>query len=58
MSGNNIGMKISRFEEIEAWQLARELAQKVAEVYAIGNCNEPLLIADAIGTGLRTAREI
>jgi four helix bundle protein len=32
MSGNNMGMKISRFEEIEAWQLARELAQKVYEI--------------------------
>jgi hypothetical protein len=32
MSGNNTGMKISRFEEIEAWQLARELAQKVYEI--------------------------
>ena len=34
------------------------LKAKVREVYAIGDCNEPLLIADAIGTGLRTAREV
>jgi hypothetical protein len=31
---------------------------KVAEVYPIGDCRDPLLIADAIGTGLRTAREV
>jgi 2,4-dienoyl-CoA reductase (NADPH2) len=34
------------------------LKAKVPEVYPIGDCREPLLIADAIGTGLRTAREI
>jgi 2,4-dienoyl-CoA reductase (NADPH2) len=32
--------------------------KKVPEVYAIGDCRDPLLIADAIGTGLRTAREV
>jgi 2,4-dienoyl-CoA reductase (NADPH2) len=39
-------------------ELLDGLKAKVPEVYAIGDCNEPLLIADAIGTGLRTAREI
>ena len=34
------------------------LKEKVAEVYAIGDCKQPGLIADAIGTGLRTAREV
>ena len=38
--------------------LLEELKEKVPEVYPIGDCKEPLLIADAIGTGLRTAREI
>jgi 2,4-dienoyl-CoA reductase (NADPH2) len=39
-------------------ELLDGLKKKVAEVYVIGDCREPLLIADAIGTGLRTAREI
>ena len=39
-------------------ELLEKLRAKVPEVYAIGDCNEPLLIVDAIGTGLRTAREI
>ena len=39
-------------------ELLEGLKKKVAEVYPIGDCREPLLIADAIGTGLRTAREI
>jgi 2,4-dienoyl-CoA reductase (NADPH2) len=39
-------------------ELLEALKKKVPEVYAIGDCNEPLLIVDAIGTGLRTAREI
>jgi NADPH-dependent 2,4-dienoyl-CoA reductase/sulfur reductase-like enzyme len=34
------------------------LEQKVAEVYPIGDCKQPGLIADAIGTALRTAREV
>ena len=34
------------------------LKEKVAEVYPIGDGNQPGLIADAIGTGLRTAREV
>jgi len=38
--------------------LASELAGKVPEIYTVGDCKEPLLIADAIGTGLRTIREI
>jgi 2,4-dienoyl-CoA reductase (NADPH2) len=39
-------------------ELLESLKAKVPEVYAIGDCREPLLIADAIGAGLRTAREI
>jgi thioredoxin reductase len=39
-------------------ELLENLKKKVPEVYAIGDCREPLLIADAIGTGLRTAREV
>ncbi len=39
-------------------ELLSGLKSKVKEVYAIGDCREPLLIADAIGTGVRTAREI
>jgi 2,4-dienoyl-CoA reductase (NADPH2) len=39
-------------------ELLSSLKAKVPEVYAIGDCREPLLIVDAIGTGLRTAREI
>jgi 2,4-dienoyl-CoA reductase (NADPH2) len=39
-------------------ELFEDLRKKVPEVYAIGDCREPLLIADAIGTGLRTAREV
>jgi len=39
-------------------ELLDGLKKKVPEIYAIGDCREPLLIADAIGTGLRTAREV
>ncbi len=39
-------------------ELLEKLKTRVAEVYAIGDCRQPQLIADAIGTGLRTAREI
>ncbi len=38
--------------------LVEKLRGKVPEVYAIGDCAQPGLIADAIGTGLRTAREV
>jgi len=34
------------------------LKGKVAEVYAVGDCKEPLLIVDAIGTGSRVAQGI
>jgi 2,4-dienoyl-CoA reductase (NADPH2) len=34
------------------------LKGKVAEVYAVGDCQEPLLIADAIGTASRVSRTI
>ncbi len=39
-------------------ELLESLKSKVSEVYSIGDCSEPLLIADAIGTGLRIAREV
>jgi thioredoxin reductase len=38
--------------------LADALTSKVPEVYAIGDCKEPSLIVDAVGTGLLTAREV
>jgi 2,4-dienoyl-CoA reductase (NADPH2) len=38
--------------------LMKGLKKKGREVYAIGDCSEPGLIADAIGTGLRTARTV
>ena len=38
--------------------LATALQGKVPEVYAIGDCAQPGLIADAVGTGLRTARTV
>jgi 2,4-dienoyl-CoA reductase (NADPH2) len=38
--------------------LFESLKGKVPEVYAIGDCKEPLLIADAISQGMETARQI
>jgi 2,4-dienoyl-CoA reductase (NADPH2) len=38
-------------------RLAKNLTGKVSEVYAIGDCKEPLQIADAIAAGIRTARD-
>jgi 2,4-dienoyl-CoA reductase (NADPH2) len=38
--------------------LAGELENKVPEIRTIGDCKEPLLIADAIGAGLRITRNI
>ena len=38
--------------------LMDKLRKTVPEVYAVGDCNEPLLIVDAIGTGSRIARAI
>ncbi|MGA2107324.1 MAG: FAD-dependent oxidoreductase, partial [Syntrophorhabdales bacterium] len=35
-----------------------DLKKKVPEVYAIGDCLQPGLIVDAIGTALRTARTV
>lgn len=37
---------------------AKSLKGKVSEVYAIGDCNEPRLILDAIGDGFRVVRDI
>lgn len=39
-------------------ELLAALKARVPEVYAVGDCKDPLLIADAIGTGLRTAMEV
>jgi 2,4-dienoyl-CoA reductase (NADPH2) len=39
-------------------ELYESLKDKAAEVYAIGDCKEPLLIADAISAGMETARQI
>jgi pyruvate/2-oxoglutarate dehydrogenase complex dihydrolipoamide dehydrogenase (E3) component len=38
--------------------LVEALKGKVPEVYAVGDCKEPLLIVDAIGTGSRIARAV
>ncbi|MFC1493851.1 FAD-dependent oxidoreductase [Thermodesulfobacteriota bacterium] len=38
--------------------LAEELENKGPEIFTIGDCKEPLLIADAIGEGLRVTRNI
>jgi 2,4-dienoyl-CoA reductase (NADPH2) len=38
--------------------LVKSLKGKVREVYAVGDCNEPQLIADAIGTASVTAMKI
>ena len=38
--------------------LYENLKGKVPEVYAIGDCQEPLLIVDAISKGMETARLI
>jgi 2,4-dienoyl-CoA reductase (NADPH2) len=39
-------------------ELLKSLEGRISEVYAIGDCQEPLFIADAISTALRTAREV
>ena len=38
--------------------LLEGLRAKVPEVYVVGDCGNPALIADAIGSGLRAAREV
>jgi 2,4-dienoyl-CoA reductase (NADPH2) len=38
--------------------LVKSLKGKAPEIYAVGDCKEPLLIADAIGTGSRAARGV
>jgi pyruvate/2-oxoglutarate dehydrogenase complex dihydrolipoamide dehydrogenase (E3) component len=38
--------------------LFESLKGKVPELYAVGDCKEPLLIADAISAGMETARNI
>ncbi len=43
---------------IKNTELLESLEGKVPEVYAVGDCKEPLLIVDAIAAGSRTAREI
>jgi len=39
-------------------QLLKSLEEKVPEIYAIGDCRQPLLIVDAIADGWRVARVI
>ena len=39
-------------------QLLKSLEGKVPEIYAIGDCRQPLLIVDAIADGWRVARDI
>jgi hypothetical protein len=39
-------------------ELLPALQKMVAEVYAIGDAGKPGLMRDAIGAGLRTAREV
>jgi 2,4-dienoyl-CoA reductase (NADPH2) len=39
-------------------ELLRSIEGKVKEIYAIGDCQEPKLIVDAIGEGFRIARSI
>ena len=39
-------------------ELFESLKGKVPEIYAVGDCKEPLLIADAVGTGAGVARAI
>ncbi len=39
-------------------ELLNSLEGKVPEIYAVGDCREPLLIVDAIADGARTARDI
>ena len=39
-------------------ELYESLKGKVPELYAVGDCKEPLLIADAISKGMETARLI
>ena len=38
--------------------LYESLKGKVREIYTVGDCSEPLLIADAVGAGMRVARVI
>jgi 2,4-dienoyl-CoA reductase (NADPH2) len=39
-------------------ELLKSLKGKVPEVYAVGDCNDPLLIVDAVGTGSKAARTL
>jgi 2,4-dienoyl-CoA reductase (NADPH2) len=39
-------------------ELLKKIEGKVPEIYAIGDCNDPLLIVDAIGAGSRVARAL
>ena len=38
--------------------MLRDIENIVPEVYAVGDCNEPRLIADAIGDAAKIARTI
>ncbi|MBN2039623.1 MAG: FAD-dependent oxidoreductase [Spirochaetes bacterium] len=39
-------------------ELAKALKGKVKEIYSVGDCTDPQLIADAIGTAFKTVRKI
>jgi pyruvate/2-oxoglutarate dehydrogenase complex dihydrolipoamide dehydrogenase (E3) component len=39
-------------------KLYESLKDKAPEIYAVGDCQEPLLIVDAISKGMETARSI
>ncbi len=49
---------IPAFPLVSDLSLAKELENKVPEIHTIGDCKEPLLIANAIGSGFRAARNI
>lgn len=47
-------------EKGDCWSIKdlKSLEGKVPEVYAVGDCREPLLIVDASADGSRTARTV
>ena len=49
---------IPAFPQSPNMNLYNQLEGNVPELFAVGDCREPGLIADAIGTGLRTIREL
>jgi 2,4-dienoyl-CoA reductase (NADPH2) len=49
---------IPAFPQSPNMDLYNRLEGKVPELFAVGDCREPGLIADAIGTGMRTLHEL